>query len=164
MNTKPCRECGKGKVLARGLCSRCYQDWRARQKGIPERGPKRWAGIKVCLECGGKAWNRGLCRKCYARWWRRNSERARVIEERRQAKLRFGAHADIAARIESGCERCGMANDEHKKRFGGRLHVHHVDHNGIESGHPNHDVGNLRVLCGRCHRAVHVEERKAVTV
>jgi len=163
MNAKKCSECGRAPVLARGLCSRCYQAWMRRRDGVPFRGPQRFRGVKVCLECGvRKAWNRGMCRPCYARWWRRHSERAPAIEEKRQRKLRYGDSATVSERIAAGCERCGMSNEQHKELYGVRLHVHHRDHNGILSGHPNHDPDNLRILCGPCHQKTHAEERKAV--
>lgn len=158
-----CANCRERMADHAGLCNRCYQARARLQAGVPYQGRRIWWGVKVCRECGGKAWNRGLCRACYARWWRRHSKRAVEIEMRRQAKLRFGGHQQVLDRIAKGCERCGMTNEEHKLLYGSRLNVHHVDHNGILSGHPNHDPDNILILCSPCHRKVHAEERKAVT-
>lgn len=158
-----CQQCGVKPVRARGLCQRCWQAQRRREKGIAYQGPRLYRDVKICTECGGKAWSRGLCRNCHARWWRSNSDQSREIEARRQNKLRFGGHEEILRRIEKGCERCGMTNAEHKKRLRARLHVHHIDHRGILSHEPNHDPQNLLILCAYCHRKMHAEERKRVS-
>ena len=162
MNRKPCIECGRIGTIARGLCTACYQRWNARQKGVPARGPQLFRGVKVCSECGGTAWNRGMCRRCYARWWRRNSDRAALIEQRHEERRHYGGHPEIAIRIAEGCEVCGMSNAEHKRLYGIRLHVHHVDHQGMASDTPNHEPSNLVIVCGPCHARLHAQERRRV--
>lgn len=163
MKTQACSECGRIGTIARGLCTACYQRWAARKRGATPKGPYLYRGVKVCTECGGKAWNHGLCRRCYARWWRKNSDRASLIEQKHEEKRHYGGHPEIARRIAAGCEVCGMSNADHKDRFGVRLHVHHRDHNGMASVSPNHDPSNLIVVCGPCHARLHAKERKAVS-
>jgi len=54
----------------------------------------------------------------------------------------------IRARDGYRCQLCGMSEEEHKKKFGESLNVHHIDYNK-----KNNCPSNLITLCRRCHAA-----------
>ena len=49
------------------------------------------------------------------------------------------------------CEKCFMARNEHRDKFGCDLNVDHIDGNGRFSASPNNDPDNLMCLCQKCH-------------
>lgn len=162
-----CRECGdpNRKHEAKGLCGPCYRKLWKREKrraaGVKSRPD--WKKYDRCIDCGSaKIDSHGRCSSCRKRWLRKTNpglyyERKRVFDQIRS----FGGDPSVVRRREYGqCERCGMTSKEHKKKWGVSLGVHHIDGNGSKSATPNHAPSNLMILCKRCHRALHWENRE----
>jgi len=60
--------------------------------------------------------------------------------------------------VNKNCEKCGITNEQHKEKFGTRLHIHHKDEKGrnfTDKGlEPNNSQENLMIVCNSCHGAV----------
>jgi hypothetical protein len=148
-----CRQCGRSdrKHNAFGLCIRCYKElWRRRQ-GIKPLGWKKEIPCTICGIVPSIA--HGLCSRCYQKSYQ---PKRRAYSRKYAEKYHFGAHQEIInRRNKTGCEICGMTNEESLKRYGRNLTVHHIDGNGRTSEHPNHDVSNLMIVCRGCHNKLH---------
>ena len=59
----------------------------------------------------------------------------------------------VRRRDDRECQHCGVAEQQHRDRFGERLHVHHlVPAEAFDSGEYRNDVRNLITLCRLHHR------------
>lgn len=71
---------------------------------------------------------------------------------------RYGMIKDEALKkLGSCCSMCRMTNDEHLRRWGTRLHIHHKDNNGRSTNKPNNELDNLEVVCCVCHGKKHMD-------
>lgn len=110
--------------------------------------------------CGARGPDDGndYCPRCRAAR-RRAHERQRAAQ--RADRIHHTAAWDArrrAIRVERGdvCETCGIANAEHRRRYGGKsLSVNHLD--GDET---NWDPRNLRVQCYGCHNRFDAARRR----
>ena len=67
-----CVRCGEEKrILARGLCSCCYNHERRRGNINKYRRINRHGGIRKCKNCGKikTIFARDLCQLCYTKWY-----------------------------------------------------------------------------------------------
>lgn len=114
---------------------------------------------------------RGLCRDCKnaadKQYRAKNKEKVAAYfrelwkDPARRAKNRlmkeyhrFGL--DATAFVQGKCcELCSISNDEHIRRFGIRLTIHHKDGQGrmmTKRGlSPNNDPNNFQIVCSACH-------------
>lgn len=77
-------------------------------------------------------------------------------------KQRFGKTKDEWIEYFGGkCVICGITNYQHIQKFGLRLSLHHKDHNGRNSKHPNNNEDNLMLLCSDCHGKIHLDKERA---
>lgn len=51
------------------------------------------------------------------------------------------------------CNRCGMTNSEHKRKYGYGIFVHHLD-----GDRKNNKIDNLITVCHGCHSKIHLKE------
>ena len=69
-------------------------------------------------------------------------------------KIRFGFNAETFI-LDKECDLCGINNEDHLKKYGQRLQIHHRDnqgrHNQRDGLPPNNQESNLQVLCKSCH-------------
>lgn len=60
------------------------------------------------------------------------------------------------------CQKCGMKNEEHIKRFGRRLDIHHIDGNGRHAKIQNNSLDNLIALCLICHGSIEGKKQMGI--
>jgi 5-methylcytosine-specific restriction endonuclease McrA len=69
-------------------------------------------------------------------------------------KQRFGFDATEFVKNKT-CKYCGITNEDHKKKYGLRLTIHHIDNAGraalLKGETPNNNPNNLEVICSACH-------------
>lgn len=64
---------------------------------------------------------------------------------------------EILERDDYRCQECGIANDEHQEKYGGKgLSVHHIS--AYSPDDPKHEEYNLITLCTPCHISRHFKE------
>lgn len=66
---------------------------------------------------------------------------------------RFGkGNVDIVLKRDGyKCVKCGMTNEQHKKKWKYRITIDHIDGNGAYSKVKNNEMSNLQTLCLSCH-------------
>ena len=59
----------------------------------------------------------------------------------------------VLKRDDFKCVKCGMSDQDHFKKYGRGLIVHHKDGKGycVRKGKKNNDISNLETLCCKCH-------------
>ena len=139
---------------------------------------------KTCSKCGfvgdavlfsksnkTKDGRRGMCKKCKSesdkKWRRENKEKTsayfkklwrnpkrKIMNRLYVDKIRFGFNAETFI-LDKECDLCGINNEDHLKKYGQRLQIHHRDnqgrHNQRDGLPPNNQESNLQVLCKSCH-------------
>jgi hypothetical protein len=58
------------------------------------------------------------------------------------------------------CRFCGLTNEEHIKKWGSRINVHHKDGEGTCSDNPNNIMRNMITVCKSCHTKDEWRRRK----
>ena len=65
---------------------------------------------------------------------------------------RFGGNREkVLERDNYSCQKCGMTNAEHIKKWNRSITIDHIDRNGRFSKYKNNDMSNLMTLCIKCH-------------
>jgi hypothetical protein len=143
-----CLDCSSKLVLARRLCSRCYQNRCNRGEALPPKKKK----IVTCEECGAKwksrsgGWSRygnQLCTSCRTRKWRKASWAEGGSLWARTLWKNFGItpkdYDDLLVKQDGRCAICRSPGNN-GRRFA-------VDH--------DHDTKEVRgLLCGNCNRGL----------
>jgi len=95
--------------------------------------------LKPCLACGTPSEEVGRCGPCQLELARTRGPRDRTYDKRSHLAnpARWKRLSKRLRKAQAFCLRCGSTE---------RLQVDHVDPDG-----PEYDVGNLQVLCARCH-------------
>jgi hypothetical protein len=62
-----------------------------------------------------------------------------------------GARSLVINRDNHKCAKCGMTEEEHIKKWGKKITIHHIDGNGRKVKTKNNDLLNLITLCLKCH-------------
>lgn len=90
-------------------------------------------------------------RKRYFKDKKENYKYLRAINQKAQAKKRFGVldREEILKRFNNKCCCCGTDK---------KLAIHHIDGNG-RGKVPNNNPNNLEVLCSSCHKIEHNNRR-----
>lgn len=62
------------------------------------------------------------------------------------------------------CQKCGMTEKQHLKKWGCSLNVHHQDGNGRGKQKKNNNLSNLQTLCKSCHKKEHMKNMRSQEV
>ena len=170
-----CKKCGEfKKIVARGLCQKCYSlDIQKRKtavcrgcgqlKPIKSRGlcvkcsqrnvrhghtnhTRPIKGTKLCTECGRRPIHaKKLCGTCYNRVQRANNPRRNLANDLRK---NFGMSlGDYDKLFESQNGKCALCGADANDTVNGKVTRLAVDH--------NHETGEIRgLLCGNCNRGI----------
>ncbi len=80
-------------------------------------------------------------------------EKRKKMEYRR--KLLFGNDwKKVFERDNYTCQRCGMTNKEHIKKWGRHISLHHIDGKGKNAKEKNNSMNNLITFCISCHGVI----------
>jgi len=101
---------------------------------------------------GGRAWT---CRKC------KQIRKTYLKSLHRQKGDNFGGNKMFALERDGfKCVLCGMTDKEHRSRWNRGITVDHIDGNGRNSKHKNHELSNLQTLCCVCHGKKDIRMRR----
>ena len=87
------------------------------------------------------------------RFYRKNIRKLALWQIRYNWRIYFGSENAVFAvyrRDKYRCVKCGLRNSEHKRRWGRKLSIDHIDGSG-GSKRPNNSMSNLQTLCMKCH-------------
>jgi len=112
--------------------------------------PRARISFYCSKSCGGKAWKENNLE----RWKEINKKKTlkyynKCPENRRKLYLKSQPIFRKTTNIEK-CERCSISQEEHFKKVGRSLSIHHKD-----KDRNNNDKENLEVLCSSCHGTLH---------
>ena len=170
-----CKECGENKkIVARGLCHKCYSlDIQKRKtavcrgcgklKPIKSRGlcvkcaqrnvrnghtnyTRPIKGTKLCTICGRKPVHaKDRCTACYGKLLReRNPDKFLNAELKKNYGITLEVYNEILENQNGKCALCGA---EANDTINGKVARLAVDH--------NHETGEIRgLLCGNCNRGI----------
>jgi len=91
--------------------------------------------------------------------WKNDPER-RAKNKIMKEKQRFGMNATEYV-SDKECEICGINNEQHKEKYGERLHIHHRNNEGRHNIRLNIPTNHsdMQVLCRSCHVSVDNKNR-----
>lgn len=171
--TDKCTDCGgdfQRSSLIHKFCEDCRfkrQLANVRRAGRKFRKALKHPGeIYQCIDCGDdyvfSAGKTTRCKVCQGQadnkvkrfHEQRNPERAQAQKKESRLRLQMsGNRLKALNRDNETCQMCHAPNSNF---------VHHIDGNGISTGAPNNDLGNLVTLCNSCHHLLHAEINRAL--
>ena len=94
----------------------------------------------------------------YYKWI--NDERRRIVNKNSKSMARNGVPYDYV--LDKKCEMCGINNEEHLKKYGRSLNIHHINNTGRHNSKIGLKVDNtnIQVLCQSCHTKYGIREGK----
>jgi 5-methylcytosine-specific restriction endonuclease McrA len=99
---------------------------------------------------------RELLNKKQKEYARNNSQKIRVRTRRYRDEQFFdGKRESVMKRDNFKCAECGLSRQEHYKKYGDDLDIHHKDGKGRQSDIKNNRLSNLITLCHMCHMKKH---------
>lgn len=106
------------------------------------------------------------CRISRRKWKLKNPLYGKEYAKRNKRKndhlSRFGQRKNALNALERDnytCQKCGMTNEEHFKKYKRRITLDHIDGNGRYSKIQNHALENLMTLCLPCHGRKDIKRR-----
>lgn len=94
------------------------------------------------------------CKKCA-------NDYSKKYRPRYYDKKYFGLKSSIIlTRDGNKCTSCGMTMEEHIKKYGTKLNIHHIDGNGTSAVIKNNKEENLITLCLKCHGKAEVVNKR----
>jgi hypothetical protein len=142
-----CKDCGvqlKGRKAIR--CKPCFYKFHIRENNA------LWHPDRLCQICGKKITKYAsakLCRTCNNKS-NFGEKNGRWIDGRSYLKYpkEFAAiRKYIRKRDNYMCCFCLLTEEQHFKKYGRNLDIHHIDHNK-----QNNSEDNLILICRKCHR------------
>ncbi len=142
------------------LCNQCKKETKEENTHMIY---KKGCLCKRCKAKNDKSYalkNKEKIASYYHKLWRENPERRKrnkLFKELRRTGMDATKYVE-----DKKCVVCGMTNEEHKKKYGERLHIHHLNNDGrhnIRKGlEPKHN--DIMVLCRSCHVSKDNRENK----
>ena len=86
------------------------------------------------------------------RYKKEHPEKTKLYEDRKYNKRFYGGlRYKVLERDNYACLKCGMTDDEHRRKWGKSIQVDHIDGQGHMVDKPNNKMSNLQTLCISCH-------------
>jgi 5-methylcytosine-specific restriction endonuclease McrA len=154
-----CDNCGKtyhvppSRSNETRFCSmECLYDGDTHESSVPS---------KKCRYCGSQfqSYEDVFCsRDCYGEWLSENnigSEHPnwKGGSEKYRGEKWDSVRSEVLERDSHSCTECGLGQEEHIKKYGQELHVHHkTPFREFDSVEKANRMGNLETLCSSCHK------------
>jgi len=178
-----CKLCNERESICKGLCGNCYtRKWkrehpenmklmnkRSYQKNKHKRKEYNIKNKERITELKSNWYqkNKEDLKKYWAKYRKDNPEFIKKLNkeyiknnpEKMKAnhdRINFdGLRIKALERDNFTCQKCWMTEEEHLKKWGCSLIVHHKDGNGRDKKNPNNTLKNLQTLCKKCHGEAH---------
>lgn len=122
--------------------------WIAQAKDWIKKNPEK---VKIMKHKNYLKNKEHILKKC--KMWAKNNPKERYkIWRRYQDKKKYDSKREqVLKRDNYQCKKCGITEEQHRKKYGYSLNVHHKDGHGYNKLLKNNLMNNLITLCKSCH-------------